>query len=317
MRRVAPVLQIRLEQSLLDQIKQGYASDEFCQKLQANLTSMDANEIREEDGLLYKGPRLIIPNISSIREMLFHLAHDALGHFGTDKAYEALRDSYYWPGMKTQLDKAYISGCEACQRNKSSTSKPPGPLHPLPIPDARFDSVAIDRVGPLLEEHGYNGILTMTDRLGAADLRLIPCRMDMSAQECAQLFFEHWYCENGLPQDIVSDRDALFVSQFWQELHRLTGVKLKMSTAFHPQTDGASERTNKTLNQLLRYTVNRQQHGWVKALPAVRFAIMNTVNASTGYTPFYLRTGHSPRLIPPLVPQPPTSLDVSETTRQA
>ena len=301
----APAMEITLEESLLEKIKEGYESDEFCVKLRANLPSMAGNGAREENGLLYRADRLIIPDVPEVRESLFRLAHDALGHFSTEKTYDALRDSYYWPGMKSQLEKTYIPGCDACQRNKSSTTKPPGPLHPLPVPNARFDSVAIDRVGPLPEEDGFNGILTMTDRLGAADIRLVPCRMDMSAEDCAELFFAHWYCENGLPREIVSDRDTLFLSDFWQSLHRLTGTKLKMSSAFHPQTDGASERTNKTLNQLLRYVVDRQQHGWVQALPRIRFAMMNTVNSSTGYTPFYLRMGHTPRLIPPLVPTNP------------
>ena len=95
------------------------------------------------------------------------------------------------------------------------------------------------------------------------------------------------------------------------------GVSLKMSTAFHPQTDGASERMNKTLVQLLRFHVNRQQTGWVKALPVVRFAIMNTVNDSTGHTPFYLRMGYNPRLIPPLLPAAPTVLEPNQAVTQA
>ena len=309
-------LRITLEDSLLRQIKDGYKNDEFCIKLRANLQSMRGNGASEENGLLYRDGRLVIPAVPAVRETLFQLAHDALGHFGAEKTYQALRGSYYWPGMKSQIENSYVPGCDACQRNKSSTTKPPGPLHPLPIPDSRFDSVAIDRVGPLPEEEGFNGVLTMTDRLGAADIRLIPCRMDMTAEECAKLFFEHWYLENGLPKDIVSDRDALFVSEFWTSLHQLIGVKLKMSTAFHPQTDGASERTNKTLNQLLRFMVDHQQHGWVAALPKVRFALMNTVNASTGYTPFYLRSGFNPRLIPPLIDAPNTA-DEQQALRQA
>ena len=306
-RRVAPALRLTLAGKLLRQIKEGYERDEFCQKLKANLTSMQGNQAREENGLLYRGNCLIIPQVPEVREALFHLAHDSLGHFGTDKAYEALRESYYWPKMRKELMSAYIPGCADCQRNKSSTSKPTGPLHPLPIPDARFESVAIDRVGPLPEEDGFNGILTMTDRLGAADVRLVPCRMDMTAKECAKLLFDHWYCENGLPLEIVSDRDTLFTSEVWKAFSQRLGIKLKMSTAYHPQTDGASERTNKTLNQLLRYVVDRRQTGWVKALPRIRFAIMNTVNASTGHTPFFLRMGHSPRVIPTLEETPSIS----------
>ena len=140
----------------------------------------------------------------------------------------------------------------------------------------------------------------MTCRLGS-DIRLVPCRTDISAEDFAVIFFVHWYCENGLPQDIISDRDKLFVSRFWKALHRLTGVKVKLSSAYHPETDGGSERTNRTVIQMLRYHVTRQQKGWVQALPHIRFQLMNTVHASTGFTPFQLRLGRSPRMLPPLL----------------
>ena len=86
---------------------------------------MEGNGAREHNGLLYRYDRLVVPNVPEVRETLFRLAHDALGHFGTEKTYEALAASYYWPRMKLQLEKSYIPGCDACQRNKSSTSKPP------------------------------------------------------------------------------------------------------------------------------------------------------------------------------------------------
>jgi hypothetical protein len=115
--------------------------------------------------------------------------------------------------------------------------------------------------------------------------------MNMNAKEIANLFFNHWYCENGIPLSIVSDCDKIFTSKFWKVLHQLMGVKLKMLTAYHPQMDGASERTNKTVDQVLQYFVDRHQTGWVNALPRVRFNLMSSVNASTGYTPFYLHLG--------------------------
>ena len=90
------------------------------------------------------------------------------------------------------------------------------------------------------------------------------------------------------------------MSRFWKTLHTLTGIKLKMSTSYHPETDGSSERTNKTVIQCIRYAVERDQLGWVKSLPKIRFDIMNTTNRSTGFTPFQLRFGRSPRLLPPL-----------------
>ena len=294
---IGAVLSISTDQSVLETIKNGYETDEFCLRLAQNTTP----GARLVNGLWYIGDRLVIPRTGDIRENLFRLAHDTLGHFGADKCYANLRDAYYWPNMRTDLEKSYVPSCSDCQRNKSRTTKAPGPLHPLPIPDERGDSVALDFVGPLPEDEGYNCLLTMTDRLGS-DYRLIPTRTDASAEDIALLVFDNWYCENGLPSNFVSDRDKLFVSRFWKALTKLTGVKLKMSSAYHPETNGSSERTNKTVNQAIRFHVDRNQKGWVRALPRIRFCIMNTVNASTGYSGFQLRLGRSPRIIPPIVP---------------
>ena len=307
---VNTVLNISADKQLLQQIKNGYSEDPWCRKLPSSMQSWP--QLRLHNDLWYVGDRLIIPRTGSLRETLFQLAHDVLGHFEFDKTYGSLRSAYYWPNMRRDLEKGYVASCPDCQRNKSSTSKPIGPLHPLPIPDQRGDSVAIDFIGPLPEDDGKNCIITFTDRLGS-DIQLTATRTDLNAEELAYLFFDKWYCENGLPADIISDRDKLFMSKFWKALHKLTGVTLKMSTAYHPQTDGASERTNKTVNQCLRYHVERNQLGWARALPRIRFHLMNTVNKSTGFTPFQLRMGRSPQLIPPLVPLPPnaTTEDIS------
>jgi hypothetical protein len=263
-------------------------------------TEITPHGVTMKDGLMFVAGRLVVPRLNDVREHLFHLAHDVLGHFGFEKSYGSLRSSFYWPKMRTDLQNAYVRGCADCQRNKGSTSLPSGPLHPLPIPDQRGDSVAIDFVGPLPEDDGCDTIITFTDRLNS-DYRLVASRADITAEQLATVFFDEWYCENGLPREIVSDRDKLFTSKFWKALHALTGVKLKMSTAYHPETDGASERTNKTLNQCLRFHVDRHQHGWRRALPRIRFNLMNTINASTGFSPFQLRMGRSPRVFPPLV----------------
>ena len=127
-------------------------------------------------------------------------------------------------------------------------TKAPGLLHPLPIPDERGDSVALDFIGPLPKDQGSNCILMMTDCLGS-DIHIIPTWTDTLAEDVALLVFDNWYCNNGLPLNFVSDRDKLFVSCFWKALNKLTGVKLKMSSVYHPQTDGASGQINKTVNQ--------------------------------------------------------------------
>lgn len=295
---VAPVLSIGNDDDFLRKIKDGYLNDAWCVKLLEK--GIGIAGVRKKDGLLYIADCLVVPRVVDVHESLFQLAHDCLGHFGSAKSYAALRESFYWPNMRRDLEESYIPGCVECQWNKSPTTKPLGPLHSLSVPDGRFESIALDFVGPLPEDDGFNYLLTITDRLGA-DIRLVPCRSDLSAERAAALFFDSWYCENGLPREIISDRDKLFVSTFWSALHKLTGIKLKMSSAFHPQTDGASERTNKTIIQSLRYFVDRNQRGWVKALPHVRFHYMSTVNISTGFAPFQLRLGMSPRTIPPLL----------------
>ncbi|KAJ8468870.1 hypothetical protein ONZ45_g17089 [Pleurotus djamor] len=289
-------LSVSLSDDLVNEIKKGYQADSWCRALLGS--GGKTQGVRYSNGLLYLNGRLAIPKVTAVREAIFRLAHDSLGHFGVAKTYAALHDSFYWPNMYSTLAKLYVPGCDECQRNKSANTLPPGPLHPLSPPGSRFESVAMDFVGPLPEDEGFNYLLTMTDRLGA-DIRLIPCRTDLKAADLASLFFDHWFCENGLPSDIVSDRDKLFLSDFWKELTKLLGISLKMSTSFHPQTDGTSERTNRTVIEALRFYVDRQQTGWVKALPKVRFHIMNTVSAASGFSGFQLRLGTSPRLIPP------------------
>jgi hypothetical protein len=286
------------DDELRNAIIAGYSEDTWCTKLMA--TWKHTPNVVLRGNLLFFEDWLVIPRTGNVRETIFTLAHDSLGHFGLDKSYEALRGSFYWPGMHSDLERIYVPRCDTCQRVKSTTKKPFGPLHPLPVPDHRLQAVAMDFVGPLPTEDGFDCILTITDRLGA-DVRLVPTSMNATASDIARLFYAQWYCENGLPLEIVSDRDKLFTSTFWRTLHTLTGTSLKMSSSFHPQTDGASERTNKTLNQCLRTHVDAMQRGWVKALPTIRFAMMNTINTSTGLTGFQLRMGLSPRIIPPLV----------------
>ena len=145
--------------------------------------------------------------------MLFHLAHNTLGHFGADKSYASLRDVYYWPNMRRDLEQAYIPSCTDCLRNKSHTQKTPGPLHPLPVPDAHGSSIMMDFIGPLLLDEGYDCILSVTDCLGS-DVCVIPTKSNITAEDLTIVFFNHWYCENGLPTNIVCDCDKLIVSNF-------------------------------------------------------------------------------------------------------
>lgn len=133
-------------------------------------------------------------------------------------------------------------------------AKAPCPLHPLPIPDKRFDSMAIDFIGPLPIDNGFDAIVTMTDQLGA-DIQIASCNTNMTAEEFASLFFNRWYCENGCPLELISDCNKIFISKFWRALMKLTGVRHKLSMVYHPKMDGASERTNKIVVQCIQFHV--------------------------------------------------------------
>jgi hypothetical protein len=149
-----------LEDAILDEIKLGYDTDPFVEKLSSAAAGMP--NIKLENGFWFVDNRLVVPHGRHVRETLFRIAHDKLGHFGAAKTYDVLRESFYWPNMRRDLEQAYIPSCSECQRNKSTTTKPIGPLHPLPVPDRRCNSVAIDFVGPLPVDNGYDCIVTFT-----------------------------------------------------------------------------------------------------------------------------------------------------------
>lgn len=120
--------------------------------------------------------------------------------------------------MHKDLINTYVPSCSDCQRNENTTSKPGGPLHPLPVPNKQFNSVAIDFIGPLPKDNGFNSIVTMTDRLNT-DIQLALCKTDMTAQNYATIFFDKWFCENGCPLELITDRDKLFVSWFLESIN--------------------------------------------------------------------------------------------------
>jgi hypothetical protein len=156
-------LEITSDASILAKIKAGYIDDEFCKRVAAS----KMKGWQQINGLWYIGDRLLILRVTDVRENLFRLAHDTLGHFSVDKSYASLRDTYYCLNMCCDLEQAYIPSCVDCLRNKSRTTKVAGPLHPLPVPDRRAGSIAMDFIGPLPIDSNADCILSITDCLGA------------------------------------------------------------------------------------------------------------------------------------------------------
>lgn len=161
------------------------------------------------------------------------------------------------------------------------------------VPSKPWESVGMDFLGPFPSSEGYNYLLVVICRLTSM-VRLIPTTTDVRASGVARLYYKHIWIDYGLPKSIVSDRDAKFTSAFWRELHAAIGTDLLMSTAYHPQTDGATERANRTVGQILRSIIRPDQRDWVSKLPAVQFAMNSSVSATTGFSPFELNHGYIP-----------------------
>ena len=194
--------------------------------------------------------------------------------------------------------RAFCDTCHTCKISKPNNQKPYGLLNLLSVPSYPWESVGMDFVGPLPESGNRDGMfdsITVVICLLTSMVHLIPSRTNYKASQLAELMFEHIYKLHGLPRNIISDRDVLFTSTFWKQLHRLIGTKLRLSSAYHPQSDGSTERANRTITQMLRQCVHSNQRDWVAKLPAIEFAINSARSESTGFAPFFLNFGRLPR----------------------
>ncbi|KAJ9513012.1 hypothetical protein QJQ45_029213 [Haematococcus lacustris] len=261
------------------------------------------------EGRLYTtstSPRLYIPS-SPLRAQLLHEAHDAhtAAHLGRAKTLERLQRHFYWPQMHKTVQE-YVRTCDKCQRNKATNQLPPGLLQPLPIPSRNWQQVSMDFIGPLpATPRGHTMIFTIVDKLSKM-IHLIPTTTTATAHDTARLFFDHIFKHHGLPEAIISDRDPKFTSDFWTSLFHLTGTRLLLSSAYHPQTDGQTERANRTVEDMLRPYVNDHKTDWDQHLAAVEFAYNSSEHVGTGFTPFYLNYGQHPTTPSALLLPPPT-----------
>lgn len=269
---------------------QAYAEDPFFQ------ADKRPEDIVERDGRLYKGDRLCVPADPLVRAQVLQQCHDSptSGHLGRDKTYARVSRDFYWPTLYADV-RSYVKSCRTCQRNKGDTSKPAGLLMPLPIPLEPWDNISLDFItGLLTSSEGNDAIAVVVDRLTKM-VRFLPCRSDIDAPTFARMFVSSIFALHGMPLSVVSDRGPLFISQFWKELFRLLDCRVRLSSAYHPQTDGQTERANRTLEDMLRCFVNAiNPPDWQQLLPLLEFAYNDSVQASTGHTPFYLNYGRHP-----------------------
>ena len=151
--------------------------------------------------------------------------------------------------------KEFVLSCDVCSRSKIPRHRPYGPLHPLPIPHWPWSSVSMDFITDLPLSNAYDSIFVVVDRL-IKMAHFVSCKKTLSSEDTARLFLDNVYRYHGLPNDIVSDRGIQFVSKFWRSLFDILKVEIKLSSAFHPQTDGQVERVNQVLEQYLRCNIN-------------------------------------------------------------
>jgi hypothetical protein len=283
-----------IETTLVDEIKSGYQNDDLCKQiLQGTFTSRINHFSVKDDLIWYDNQRLVVPIDPELRTELLQENHDSklAGHLGIEKTYARMVKLFYWPTMYSDTRK-YVRTCLTCQRIKHEHGKQRGLLQPLPIPERRWQMVTMDFITQLpVTKNGYDAIFVVVDKLSKRAY-YIPTTTNVTAPEVAKLYFKYVVKNgHGIPESIVSDRDARFTSLFWKSLWDLLDTKLRMSTAHHPQTDGQTENMNKTLEQILRAFCGAKQDDWDELLPYAEIAYNSAKNLSTGFSPFYLDHG--------------------------
>jgi hypothetical protein len=188
----------------------------------------------------------------------------AAGHSSFQKTVQRVNKLFYWPHMRSDI-RTYIAECEVCQRHKYKTLSPAGLLQPLPVPDYIWSKLSMDFIDALPNSRGYTVIMVVVDRLSKA-AHFVALKHPYTATSVARAFMDNIIKLHGLPKSIVSDRDRIFTSKFWQELFQLQGTKLKLSSGYHPQTDGQTEVVNRCLETYLRCFVSTQPKQWVQWL---------------------------------------------------
>ena len=253
--------------------------------------------LQYKDGLYYLNGTLVIPNDAKLKRALIAEHHDppARGHPGAERLVQHLLRHYWWPGITKDV-KNYVATCDACQHNKSKPVKPGGLLQPMPIPSGKWESVGMDFITGLpCSSTGHDSVLVVIDRLSKL-VHLVPTTTTVTAAEVAKLFVQNVIRLHGVPKSIVSDRDKNFTSIFWQTVCEMLQMDRRMSTAFHPQTDGQTERVNRVLEEYLRSYVSPLQDDWEVFLPLAEFAINDSYHTSIGMSPFYMTYGYHPRM---------------------
>ena len=254
------------------------------------------HDLKKINGEWWKGTCKVITGGRQDKCKIIQAYHNLLayGHPGINQTKDLVAKYYWWPQLTQDIQK-YVKGCAQCQQNKVNTHPQKAPLNPImPTMGALpFQTVSMDFIVKLPELAGYDSILTITDHDCTKMLITIPCRETIMAKGVAKLFLWQIFPRFGLPSKIISDRDPRFISKFMKELCRLMGITQNVSMAYHPRTDGQSERSNQWLEQYLPFWVDHQQTNWHHYLVLAEFTHNSWKNESTLLSPFKILIGYS------------------------
>ncbi|KAL0540047.1 hypothetical protein IC582_024275 [Cucumis melo] len=242
--------------------------------------------LSSDGGLLFER-RLCVPSDSAVKTELLSEAHSSpfSMHPGSTKMYQDLKRVYWWRNMKREVAE-FVSKCLVCQQVKAPRQKPAGLLQPLSIPEWKWENVSMDFITGLPRTlKGFTVIWVVVDRL-TKSAHFVPGKSTYTASKWAQLYMSEIVRLHGVPVSIVSDRDARFTSKFWKGLQTAMGTRLDFSTAFHPQTDGQTERLNQVLEDMLRACALEFPGSWDSHLHLMEFAYNNSYQATIGMAPF-------------------------------
>ena len=248
-------------------------------------------KVNSHNQLTFRG-RLWVPENELLRTKIIQQMHDskACGHPGRDSTAQIISRQYFWPRMSADV-RRFVRNCDACGRNKAWRDQRMGFLKPLPVPDQIWKEISIDFIVELPKSNGCTNLVVITDRLSKA----IICDglEDITAPTLAKWFVRNYYRWHYLPRAIVSDRGSQFVGKFWKKFCDTLGIVRRLSTAYHPETDGATERMNQTLETYLRTFVDYAQDDWYHQLPSAQIAINNRDAAATKVSPFFMSHGYN------------------------
>ena len=263
-------------------------------KPQSKLISLA--ECSELNGKLYYQEKRYVPDFEPLKIELLKRYHDSplAGHPGSAKTLELILRDYYWPQLYLFV-KRYVRNCRICVRIKPSNTASQGVLRPLPIPERPWNDIAMDFIVGLPESQGYDAILNVNDRLTGMR-HLIPCTKETGSEDLAWLYLKEVFRLHGLPLSIISDRGPQFISEFWKALMKRLKIDVKLSTAFHPQTDGKSERINAITEQYIRAYCSYLQDDWVDWLPIAEFCGNSGYSEPIKTNAFLANYGYNPRM---------------------